>query len=145
MKKIGYAVVTPTGQIFRRGTLDGNISELGFLRGDAENRAVEIDLDMVSQDLYWDPAQSTVKVLPPRPSEHHEFNAATKTWAVNNDAAWAAVATRRLELFAKTEWVRSRATDQGQPVPQEWLDYWQALRDITEQPDPLAIDWPEAP
>lgn len=53
---------------------------------------------------------------------------------------------RRKALFAETEWVRSRAQDRGEPVPQAWLDYWQALRDITAQAGyPATIDWPAPP
>ncbi|MGG4054103.1 phage tail assembly chaperone [Delftia tsuruhatensis] len=38
-----------------------------------------------------------------------------------------------------------RAQETGEPMPAPWLAYRQALRDITDQPDPLAIVWPTAP
>lgn len=52
---------------------------------------------------------------------------------------------QRNRLLAESDWVVLRAADTGQPVPPEWLAYRQALRDITEQPDPLNIEWPVAP
>lgn len=69
----------------------------------------------------------------------------TGAWRVSDDDAWAAVRRKRDALLAATDWVTLRAQDQGTAVPQEWLDYRQALRDVTEQTDPLNITWPQAP
>lgn len=53
---------------------------------------------------------------------------------------------RRDALMRSTGWVRERASDFGQPVPVEWLDYWQALRDVPAQAGfPRTIDWPMRP
>lgn len=38
----------------------------------------------------------------------------------------------RREELAKTDWIVTRALESGQPVPQEWIDYRQALRDLAE-------------
>ena len=45
--------------------------------------------------------------------------------------------------FVRTRMPLSRV--EGTAVPQPWLDYRQALRDITKQPDPMNIDWPTPP
>lgn len=79
------------------------------------------------------------------PTEHHEFDYATKQWVFLSESAWGAVRWQRNRLLAGTDWVVLRAQDQGEPVPQEWLDYRQALRDVTEQADPLNIEWPTPP
>lgn len=56
------------------------------------------------------------------------------------------VREKRDALMRSTSWVRERATDFGQPVPQEWRDYWQALRDVPQQPGfPRAVSWPVSP
>jgi hypothetical protein len=47
--------------------------------------------------------------------------------------------------LAASDWIVTRATERGEPVPAEWVAYRQALRDITGQADPLAIIWPTAP
>ena len=53
---------------------------------------------------------------------------------------------QRDRLLTGSDWVTIRATDTGDPVPTEWLDYRQALRDITEQTGfPEQIEWPQEP
>ena len=53
---------------------------------------------------------------------------------------------KRDRLLTESDWVTIRATDTGDPVPTEWLDYRQALRDITEQTGfPEEIEWPQEP
>ena len=52
----------------------------------------------------------------------------------------------RDRLLTESDWVTIRATDTGDPVPTEWLDYRQALRDITEQSGfPDNVEWPQEP
>jgi hypothetical protein len=86
-----------------------------------------------------------VQAMPPRPSAYHDFDYAAQAWALDADKAWAAVRRRRDGLLADSDWIALRAGDIGQPTPPEWLAYRQALRDITNHADPLAIVWPAAP
>lgn len=58
---------------------------------------------------------------------------------------WVRVRTQRAKLLAESDWVTARALDQGTPVPPEWVAYRQALRDITNQPDPRQLAWPALP
>ena len=52
----------------------------------------------------------------------------------------------RNELLEETDWIVIKYLDIGEPVPQEWSDYRQALRDITEQAGfPGNVDWPTEP
>ena len=61
--------------------------------------------------------------------------------------------TERNRLFAATEWVRQRHADQVELGINDaanwdtWLNYWQALRDLPDQPDFDALNpvWPEMP
>ena len=69
-----------------------------------------------------------------------------------DDTAATAVRTQRDKLLAESDWVTTRAVDQnaadnlGIQVPQVWLDYRQALRDITAQDGfPHNVTWPDAP
>jgi hypothetical protein len=64
------------------------------------------------------------------------------------------IRTQRDKLLAESDWVTVKAVDQnaadslGIQVPQVWLDYRQALRDITNHADfPHITDeaWPTAP
>lgn len=53
---------------------------------------------------------------------------------------------QRDALLAACDWVAIRANELGEPVPQDWADYRQALRDVPEQVGfPETIDWPTKP
>ena len=77
----------------------------------------------------------------------------TVEWALANNTgrnlsvekAWAAVRAERDRLLTATDWRLLRAAETGVPVEVEWLEYRQALRDITDQSDPFNIVWPVAP
>lgn len=58
------------------------------------------------------------------------------------DELLAAVRRKRDALLAASDWVVTRAVETGTPVPAEWSEYRQALRDITEQAE---IIWPDKP
>lgn len=58
---------------------------------------------------------------------------------------WAAVRDRRNALLSQSDVYVVRAYEKGEPVPQATVDYRQALRDVTAQSDPFAIDWPVPP
>jgi len=76
-------------------------------------------------------------------------------YQANLDAKAAdAVRTKRDKLLAESDWVTVKAVDQnaqdslGIQVPQVWLDYRQALRDITSHanfPNLQESDWPVEP
>lgn len=52
----------------------------------------------------------------------------------------------RNQKLAATDWVVTRAMDTGTPVPTQWAEYRQALRDVTQQPGfPNDIVWPVPP
>lgn len=59
----------------------------------------------------------------------------------------------RDERLREVDWVTLRAMRTGEPIPQEWRDYMQALADITDQVGNatlsgrqiFGITWPERP
>lgn len=56
------------------------------------------------------------------------------------------VRAERDAKLSACDWIVIRAQETGQPVPQEWADYRQALRDVPEQPGfPEDIEWPAEP
>lgn len=60
--------------------------------------------------------------------------------------AWEAFRAERDRRIAATDWVILRNLETSEPVPQEWLDYRQALRDLPETTaDPAKPVWPKAP
>jgi hypothetical protein len=62
------------------------------------------------------------------------------------DVAEKGVRAKRNALLAETDWVVPYYLERGQAVPQEWVDYRQALRDITAQEGfPYSVTWPTKP
>lgn len=92
--------------------------------------------------FYWD---GGLVAVPAAPSSFHRFDVASRSWTLDLAQAWAAVRAQRDARLAACDWVTLRAQETGDPVPGRWLAYRQALRDITDQADPLAIVWPTPP
>ena len=64
--------------------------------------------------------------------------------------AWAALRDERNRRLAATDWIVARAYERGEPVPEAWAAYRQALRDLParltdEQVLSGEIPWPEPP
>jgi len=55
---------------------------------------------------------------------------------------WTLVRSKRNALLLESDYLVVIAYEQGDPVSQELKDYRQALRDITLQLNPFAIEWP---
>ena len=136
---IDFFVAQPNGQITMTGSCPESHIELQKHPG----CVVRVGLARIGEH-YWDSARGVVP-LPPRPSPDHAFDYGSKEWRISAERAWAAVRAQRDARLAACDWVALRANERGEPVPAEWLAYRQALRDITQQADPLAVDWPVAP
>lgn len=56
------------------------------------------------------------------------------------------VRDERNKLLDDSDWVIIRAQETGEDIPQDWITYRNALRDITDQPGfPEDLTWPEKP
>lgn len=106
-------------------------------------RAVEVDRQVMASDVYV--KGDVVKFKPPMPSTNHKFDVAKEKWLLDEAAAWQAVRRTRDQAIAKTDWVVLPDVSMSTEKKQAWLDYRQALRDVTLQPDPVNISWPKAP
>lgn len=52
----------------------------------------------------------------------------------------------RDSLLAATDWVVVKSYERGEPVPAEWAEYRQALRDIPLRENfPYSVQWPTPP
>lgn len=139
---MNYVEIEPSGRIVQCGSAP--FATLAEMPGaDPVRFKVVANLPADLNACYWD--GDGVRAMSPRPSEHHDLNYEIRQWELNVESAWRAVRLQRDRLLARTDWVALRAADQGEPVPPEWLAYRQALRDVTEQQDPLNIVWPVAP
>lgn len=89
-----------------------------------------------------------LEALAPPPAPGARWNLDTRQWDVptpTTEELWGRVRYQRDALLAACDWVVVKAREVGEEVPPPWREYRQALRDITEQPDPAAIVWPVAP
>jgi len=74
-----------------------------------------------------------------------------ETITVENDWNFQALRRKRNRLLAETDWVSMKALDAsidglGIQLPQVWMDYRQALRDLpANTTDPANPDWPVKP
>lgn len=84
----------------------------------------------------------------PKPTEA-EINA--KYDEIVAEEPWRELRSKRDRLLANTDWVTLKAVDAssdglGIQLPQVWIDYRQALRDLpANTTDPLNPVWPELP
>lgn len=77
----------------------------------------------------WSPSPSDVSTEELRKAEAHE-------------AALTAMRAERNARLAASDWVILRNLETNEPIPQVWLDYRQALRDMPLTPDQ---EWPNEP
>lgn len=94
---------------------------------------------------YVDVETKKALLAPNRPCEFHVFDYVQKCWIADTEAKWHGVKRERYYLLSGSDWVVVKSQESLVPVPSEWVAYRQALRDITDQPDPFNIVWPIAP
>jgi hypothetical protein len=78
----------------------------------------------------------------------YSFNKPIYVEPVNTDPniAKIEIIQKRNKLLTNTDWVVTRAMDQGTQVPEAWSTYRQQLRDITQQTGyPFTVTWPTPP
>ena len=126
----------------------GKIVRHGIYCPPADGGMGEFQIDGAVTNItaqYVDESQSPPAVadMPPRPSMAHDFDYATKQWVLNVDEAWRRVRQRRGDLLSACDW--TQLPDVSAETRSKWAAYRQQLRDITTQPDPLAITWPAEP
>lgn len=88
-----------------------------------------------------------VKPIPTQPSELHYFDYSTGQWVADQVSAWREIRRKRNQLLADSDWTDTlSAKDRlGEELYNAWQAYRQALRDVTSQPDPFNLTWPQPP
>ena len=114
---------------------------------DIDIHELPMDCDLIEgvyDDTYYFDSEVARK-KPPPPSEHHLFDYATKQWVDPRtpDTEWKLVRAERDRRLLACDW--TQLPDVPLATKEAWASYRQALRDITEQPDPFNITWPAAP
>lgn len=92
---------------------------------------------------------TSAQPVPSRPSPAFQFNAQAWQWSDPRTPerqvadVWQQVRAQRDRTLAACDW--TQLPDVPHTVQRAWQAYRQALRDITQQPDPFKIEWPEQP
>lgn len=128
-----------TGQIEKIVTCSKDIVYLQF---DPTTHAV-IDGSFNDSNYYVEAGTPVAK--PPKPSPHHVFDYTMKQWIDPRtpETEWPLVRAERDRRLQASDW--TQLPDVPIATKEAWAVYRQALRDITEQPDPFNIVWPVPP
>lgn len=80
-----------------------------------------------------------------KPSENHKFDYSLKEWVDTRtiQMQWDFVRQKRNHLLSESDW--TQLSDVSLVKKEAFAQYRQALRDVTNQPDPFTIQWPQMP
>ena len=136
-----YVQIGVSGLVVGRGSTNAPLSAIPSPPG---GQVLRLGSDVpVGAPLFFDGSQ--VRVAPAAPSPFHVLQPKDGTWVLDEAAAWASVRSERERRITATDWRVVRAQEDSRLLEPEWRAYRQALRDITDQPDPLRIIWPTPP
>jgi hypothetical protein len=114
-----------TGVIVRRGMLDRDMVEANVQQGEGWIEG------FYNANEYRIQNKQAVLI----PKEELEDKAI--------DTAWAKIKQERNARLSASDW--TQLPDVPLATKEAWATYRQALRDITNQPDPFTIQWPTQP
>lgn len=142
-----YSVITEHGQVVRTGRSMDLPRKPGCTTIGEEAPSL--------QHYYWG---NRWHVIPDQPDKYHRWDWTVHQWLDDRtpeqrdadiqaeiDAKWNVVRLKRNKLIAASDWRVMPDAPTSNDMRPKWLEYRQALRDITDQPDPLNIQWPDAP
>lgn len=139
---IDFYAYRPNGQIVMTGYCPESQLEYQQVAG------AEIAVGVADFRTQYRASDGTLQTIPPRPSEYHDFNYDTKSWAPNEEAASSGVRAERNRLLQESDWTDTASAPErlGQDAYQAWQTYRQELRDVTNQAGfPLSVAWPVPP
>ena len=138
--------------------IDGAVVKYPFTAADMKADFPELDFTSGFTDEVL-AACSAVAVelgpVPPHSNSTHTFHTTVELDDAGKALAVITAQKRRPEEAAynirqarditikQTDWVITRSVERGEPVPKDYADYREALRDITEQEGfPFDVVWP---
>jgi hypothetical protein len=131
-----YTIYKTDGEIVR--LLDCDNIEQQLAAGEAY-------LDGWFFDTEYYVAQDQPVLMPPKPNQYCVFDYTTKQWfdPRTSETQWPIVRTERNQKLQACDW--TQLSDIPAETKSLWESYRQALRDVTDQPDPFNIIWPTPP
>ena len=132
----------PDGSPATRVVVTGDEDAMAIV---ARSRPANHALSEVSHNLasvYFD---GELKHLPKQTHPSHQWSYTQKQWIDPRTPEDHLLANRarRTQLLAASDW--TQLPDVPTATQAAWAGYRQALRDITNQPDPASIVWPTPP
>jgi hypothetical protein len=110
---------------------------------------LEVAETIDNSKYYINPKSQEFIAFSDRPDQYHTWNWTTKIWQdLRSDQqkysqAVTQIQRQRSKLLTDSDWVVTKAIDQGTQVPEAWQTYRQQLRDITQQSGyPFTVTWP---
>jgi hypothetical protein len=136
---LNYIKVTPDGRLTNSGAVnEADALALQSLIGPV----VFVDsLESDCNSKYWDGQKLVSK--PTSPGANYQFDYSLKQWVPDFAAAWDGVRDQRNQLLQQSDW--TQLPDVPIDTKEAWAVYRQALRVVTDPPDPFNIVWPVAP
>lgn len=133
-------IYNQSGEILRSGSCPDSMVELQIQPGE-----YYIEGTLSAYTYYVDVDNKVLVPFPTKPSEYHIFDHTTKQWVDprTSETQWSVVREERNKLLAASDW--TQLPDVPLATKEAWAVYRQALRDITNQPDPFNITWPIPP
>jgi hypothetical protein len=138
-----YAVYKPSGEIISVGQCADVDFDLTASNAPGLVLPLQADSKVAWHSHYV--FDGVVRPMPPKPGPNHDFDYTTKQWVDPRtpETEWPLVRQKRNALLTKSDW--TQLPDVPIDTKEAWATYRQALRDVTDQPDPFNIVWPVAP
>lgn len=131
-------VISPSGEVLR--TIGAPVEEAEANLRPGETWVVASN-EYATGEWYYSGA-GFVKIPDP-PSAFHRWSQDRLEWTLDEEKAWASVRSSRDARLRTCDW--TQLSDIPEQTRVAWIQYRQLLRDITSQPDPLSIQWPNPP
>lgn len=125
-----YAFLNPDGtikQVFAKPS--------PFMRLGEGERMVNYNPPIVDDNLY--------AAVPSTPVPADTMDVTFTVQPRPDEVVWPSIRAKRDALLVQSDW--TQLPDVPLPTKEAWATYRQALRDITQQPDPHNIIWPTPP
>lgn len=119
---------------------DGTIKQViakpsPFMRLGEGERMVNYNPPIVDDTMYT--------TVPTTPVPEGELDVVFTVEPLPDEAVWPVIRRQRDALLVQSDW--TQLPDVPLPTKEAWATYRQALRDVTQQPDPRNISWPTPP
>lgn len=139
---------------FLKYDLNGKITALGYcaevdypLQDGYPDFLLKIsDSEVVDLDTHFVSGGEIIK-CPIKTSINHYFDVYKCEWIADNTREWVDVREIRNARLFESDWTDTASAPMrlGEKLYSKWQNYRQALRDVTNQPDPFNIVWPTKP